>query len=148
MNTIECDAMRDLIPDLAAGRLSPARARAAEAHVAACADCAAERAIVDSVLRQRVEPPAGLDARVLAGLAAPRAPRVPVRLALAATIVVSIGAGAILWRSGGAPAPPPAESGTPAIVWPASDEPLLHGAPSLGDLSTEELETLLEEWDS
>lgn len=144
----ECERIRDLIPERVAGRLDAVRSAQVDAHIAACAECAAEYALVMTMRRHPVHPPAQLEARVLSALATPIHRR-PWSMAIAAGLTMAIGAAVILERTGRAPAPVPEEqTAGPVLIWPATEEPLMHGAPSLSELSVEELEALLEELDS
>lgn len=62
---MNCADVRDRLPELALGDLTPERRTAIEAHLAACEECAEERATVEALLRGRPEVPAGLETRIL-----------------------------------------------------------------------------------
>lgn len=68
--------IRDLLPEYAHGRLSAADRVAVEAHVAGCADCAAELSLVRAAASALSAAPATDVARIVAALPAP--PRRPV----------------------------------------------------------------------
>ena len=68
--------IRDLLPEYAHGRLAAAERVAVEAHVAGCADCAAELSLVRAVASALSAAPATDVARIVAALPAP--PRRPV----------------------------------------------------------------------
>ena len=67
--------IRDLLPEYAHGRLSAAERVAVEAHVAGCADCAAELSLVRAAASALSAAPATDVARIVAALPAP--PRRP-----------------------------------------------------------------------
>ncbi|MBV8295852.1 MAG: zf-HC2 domain-containing protein, partial [Acidimicrobiia bacterium] len=100
MNTLGCDGVRELAPELALGNL-PGHERAdVLRHLEHCADCQrlveelADAADALLLLAPEVEPPMGFEARVLAGFDAPvtrrRRPGVAV-LGVAAALVLAVG---------------------------------------------------------
>lgn len=64
MSGMDCEIVRDLLPEYARGRLDPVRSSQVEAHVAQCEDCAAELAMLNLLAEDAVVPPAGLADRV------------------------------------------------------------------------------------
>lgn len=69
MRATRCEAVRDALAALAAGRLDDGRTAAIEEHVASCAECAAERDLARALLASRVAAPAGLADRITRELA-------------------------------------------------------------------------------
>ncbi|GAA1023955.1 hypothetical protein Aple_091330 [Acrocarpospora pleiomorpha] len=102
--TPECAAVRELIPELAAGvAAGDERARALR-HLATCTDCHRELEaaafVVDELLplAPEVEPPPGFELKVLAALNPPRR-RWRGRLRLAAALVVAVALGGVgMWQ--------------------------------------------------
>ena len=149
MIDMSCGSIREAIPDYVASRLDAEALDAVEAHVDACADCAAELELVQAVYAGRPRVPAGLSARVRAAVEGDRATmqRPWWGLSAAAIIAVALGIGIISEPTGpGGDADVPGyayevEEGT---VW-ASDDGLVAGAPSLDLLSEEALLQLLDE---
>jgi anti-sigma factor RsiW len=156
MTMMQCETVRDLLPDHARAALAPAERQAVDAHIAACAGCAAEAALVALLARHPVVAPARLEARVLAAVRAPRPARTvwqPGRLALAASLVGALLTGGLLLRQGVSGPTPAVQTSLAedavragALTWLA--EPALSGGPALHDLSIDELETLLQELES
>jgi hypothetical protein len=99
-----CEAVRDLLPELAAGvAAGDARARAL-AHLAGCPDCRRELAELSAVVDELVqlaparEPSPGFESAVMAALAPrPRWRPNPVVLAAAAAVLGALLAGGITW---------------------------------------------------
>jgi hypothetical protein len=119
MKRLDCADLIDIAPELAAGSLCGEDRAAAIAHLARCPSCQQEvnalAAITDRllILSPAAEPPLGFEQRVLAALPAdlPPAPRprprrhlgqrVAVMLAAAAVLVLTTGAGALLYELAG-----------------------------------------------
>jgi hypothetical protein len=148
-----CKNVRDRLPDLMAERLDDAEAAEVRSHVALCKACAAELALVRSLAADVVTVPIDLEARVLLAVQRKRrnAWASPGRLAMAATVVFALVTASLIDQPGREPG---IESDTSVALavdealtasWPAADEPLLEAAPSLYQLSMEELEILLQE---
>jgi anti-sigma factor RsiW len=154
MNAIHCETVRDRLPDLVWGRLDGADTSVVDAHLATCAACAAERDLVDSLRERPVRAPFGLEQRVTRAVRAgrPRWRVSPTRLAMAATVVFALVTAGVLARVGIPGSGPDAGeestrvAGEEALLY--SGAPLMSSAPSLDDLSVEELETLLREMGS
>lgn len=156
-----CERIVDRLPALAAGRLVGSALDDVRQHVATCAACAQELALIRALAAHEVPVPDGLEARVRTALrSAPSGPRwaSPGRLAMAATVVFALVTAGLLNGRNGAdprvavdtPADVAAEEGEDlaAPPWPSVDEPLMRGGPALYQLSVDELETLLKELES
>lgn len=159
MNGYNCDTVRDLVPAFVRASLLPHEEAATEAHLEGCAECRHEVAIVRLIHATQPIVPAGLEARVLLAVRRPVAPRrwAPGRLAMAATVATALLGGTLALQRAGVipfPADNAASFGTvdasvvSALGWAAAEDPLLHGASAVPQLSVEELEILLAELDS
>ncbi len=73
MTNINCDEVRELLPELDAERLPPERAAPLHAHVSSCDGCRMEAALIARLRASAPMPPPGLEARVLHSLDALRA---------------------------------------------------------------------------
>jgi hypothetical protein len=153
MSEMNCEAVADLLPDWIADRLGPAEAARVDAHVRACADCAADAAVVRALRAARPAVPAGLSDRIAAGL---REDEVAVpaaggawsgwrRWATSAAAVLVLAVGTFVLRAGDPAAS--VDLGAVAVeesVWIA-DDGIVAGAPVLDGLSEDALAALLEE---
>jgi len=164
MSEGRCEHVRERIPDLVAGRLEPHEVGSVVEHIERCADCAAERSVVELLHAARPSVPEGVGERIRAGLAAgnPAARRPGTRspssgrstlpwwgLAAAAVAAVALGIGVQLQGPGPAGVSGPAVPGYVAEedggeVWLSGDGEVA-GAPVLDGLSDEELLLFLEE---
>jgi hypothetical protein len=149
MNPTRCAELADRLPDWAAARLPSAEAAEVGAHVATCADCAAQVTALRAVLAARPPVPADLAARIGAALRAEaepaRRPRHWAQWAGSAAAVLVLAVGTFVLRPENATEP--LELGTLTAdesVWIA-DDGIVAGAPLLDDLSDDALATLLEE---
>lgn len=147
MNNSDCGRLRELIPDVAAGRAEAATRALVEAHVADCGECALEFELAGVLYSARLRAPAGLADGVIAAVRRDR--RVPNRswwgLSAAAVAALAIGIGISSDPSVAVPvAPEYATELEEGDLW-SSDDGLLAGAPALDDLSDEALEALLDE---
>ena len=129
--------IRDLLPDYAGGSLTGEALSRVEAHVAGCADCAAEVDLLRAVRRAGPAAPAVDVARIVAALPAPTRARPRGRVAMwrvaAAVAVLAAGGVALrVVRDGGPPMPAHPDSaivsvaplaGTPAADSPAAFSP-------------------------
>jgi hypothetical protein len=124
-----CDQVRALIDDLAAGRLTGARREEALAHIAGCAECAADletkRALAGplAALPRSIEPPRDLWPAIAARTAPPSvsAPKHRPLLAIAAALALVAGSSAVtmlVMRDDG-PEPAPVAGTAPAPEAPA-----------------------------
>ncbi len=154
-----CQDVLDLLPDWAAGRLARDASHDEEsrvaAHLSACASCAAEAALLRSLLATRPEAPADLAPRLSAALRAQtpapahRSRRLRPAWALPAAAVLVLAIGTSVLRNRVAPTDADSALGEVAVVddagvWIAEDG-MVAGAPVLEDLSDEALAALLEE---
>jgi anti-sigma factor RsiW len=170
MNGEDCGIFRDLLPDFAASRLSAAQASQVEAHVARCDECAAELAVLNALGEGAIVPPPGLARRVrlaveaeLAG-AGPAAPQIRLRgarrswwrrfwapVAVLATAVAALivtravqpGAGSDPLDSAATLVANDTSVVAPFGDWPGADG-VVAGLAMVDDLSTEQLQTLLD----
>lgn len=145
MNSLNCEYVREIYPDVLNGTADAGTVATVRAHLAQCADCREEAALIDMLHGAPVIAPAGLNERVIAQLQRParRAPRVRY-LALAATVAAAVIGGAILFDAG-EPAAPPATDG---LGFVSVEDAMVSGTSSLKDLTVEELEQLLGEIES
>lgn len=171
MGSMSCEMVRDTLPALVATTLPAEPRRRLEEHLADCAACRAELALVTAVRSDRAKVPPGLHARVVTAVQRRRSPRrwAPTHLAVAASVALLLLTGALVARvlqttppsiRGATPAPAvatanaaPAVYGedvpaTSLIGWTSGGDPLLNGTPTLHELSVDELETLLAELES
>lgn len=156
MTTLNCAAVRDLLPEHAGGSLAAPAAAGVDAHLAVCTECGTEAALVALLARHPVIPPAGLEARIIGAVRRPPARRTfwaPARVALAATVAGALLTGDVLVRELGFRPVPSAQVSlaeeavqSGALTWLA--EPALSGGPALHELSVAELEALLLELES
>ena len=155
MSQMNCEQVRDLLPELVSGELETVTATSAHAHVISCADCTAELAIAQSIATTRVAIPAGLEQRVQLATANRRISYwTRGRMAAVATFAVAIIGGSALV------APyldSPTIDETPTVVnnipTPSAgffsvEDAFDSGAASLNDLTEEQLRQLLAELDS
>ncbi|CAN5761468.1 hypothetical protein BH23GEM10_BH23GEM10_10280 [soil metagenome] len=160
MSIYDCEAMRDLLPVFVHGESLPHERAAAELHLDVCADCAREAELV-RLLQHAFEPmPAGLETRVLNAVrAAPPGPTprfAPARLAMAATVALTLIGGAFALNYLRAPGGEPGQlltaefdlPGAALFGWVAYGDPMLHGGATLDELTVGELELLLAELES
>lgn len=176
MSTLDCERVRDRLPALLAGDVSGDEGGLLRAHLAGCAACRDDAAVVQLLARSAPQPPATLQAEVLAALRAEQAPRLRIvgpqraarapflvgarRWALAASVVVVAASAALLWRRAQTPQVPEAPAAalegatttedaaeSPLPEWPASRGVVAGGA-VLDDLSEAQLQALLKEMTS
>jgi hypothetical protein len=143
-----CAEVRELLPDHAAGRLGSVPARLVREHVSACAECAEELALISLLLDAAPSVPGGLSDRVVRAVTTRRRPahRPWWGLSAAAAAAVALGIG-IRSDQGGVPAPAGTDfaSEFEEGEFFVSDDAMLAGAPSLDELTDDELAELLEE---
>jgi hypothetical protein len=157
MTSMDCETTRDLLPLRLRSELLRHEATRVDAHVAACAECRADRALLEALARSAATVPAGLEQRVIAAVAAPVRHRwLPTGVAMAATLAAALIGGALLMQRAGYDLTPDGvpgglvfeESMTPAVSWVMHDDPLLDGGSTLQQLSVEQLELILAELES
>lgn len=173
----DCETIRDLLPGVISGSLSPEEAAAVEDHLASCQDCRQEFEVVRSVregLASYLAVPAGLEASIRARVreemgrsAVANIPESEGRrregrpafgrrpwarawvLSAAAVGILALGT-SLLWNGGG-PAVDPGLLEVASQEQPPEawlwDDGMVAGAPVFDGLSDEELEALLEEFE-
>lgn len=149
MNETQCDRVQERLPELAAGILPAGEADALRAHLDACDDCRDTWRLVTLLREGRPAAPADLASRIEGSVRFRRrsVSRPWWGLAAAAVAALALGIGVTADR-GATPDVPAFVAGTDeATLW-LSDDGLVAGAPTLGDLSDEALMTLLEEMGS
>lgn len=160
MSLYDCEAVRDLLPAFVRGEALPHEQAAVEVHLHVCADCASEEKLV-RLLRHAFEPlSASLETRVLTAVRAAPAKSTrrltPARLAMAATVALTLIGGALVVNSLRTPSAAPGQlltaeldlPGAALFGWVADGDPMLHGGATLDELTVEELEVLLAELES
>ncbi len=142
-----CETVREQLPELSAGLLSPTRVTEVERHLASCAECRAELELLALLRRARPEPPTPMAEGIMRALSERPAPasRPWWGLAAAAVAAVALGIGVLPSRTD-------RTGDVPSYVAAHGDDGLwlgedgtIAGAPALDALSEEELEALLEE---
>lgn len=163
----DCAFHADALAGLAGGRLDPRREARVREHLASCAACRDDLAVLTAIARAEAAPPAGLEARIrdavrqAAGSAAgpaggalgisrrrPGARWRPWSLPLAAAAALALAWVGLVDRSEPAAedAATLAAAYAPYGAWPA-EGPEVAGAPVLAELSAEDLELLLHRMD-
>jgi hypothetical protein len=143
---LNCEYVRDVYPDVLNQSTDVATATAVRAHIARCADCREESALIEQLHGVAVPVPGGLHERIMSELSRPAPRRFGMRhLAYAATIAAAAIGGSILLgqRDDSQPA---AEVGGLGFV--SVEDAMVTGTSSLSDLTIEELEALLGEIES
>src|SRR5688572_29860450 len=155
MSPMNCEHVRDLLPELISGQLDAVVANSARDHVAACAECRAELAIATSIAQSQFAVPVALEQRVRSAAANRRVSYWSRgRMAAVATFAVAIIGGSVLvapYLDTMTPPPIPTvvnnvEVGGAGFI--SVEDAFGSGAASLGDLTEEELKQLLAELDS
>jgi anti-sigma factor RsiW len=169
MSGVDCDRVRDLLPDYAQGRLAPVQANQVKRHVAQCDDCTVELAVLDVLGAGAVVPPPDLARRVeialdaeLAG-ASPGAPEIRLRRArrpwwrsfwTPAAVLATAAAAFMVTRAVDTASKDPLDSAATLVArdtavvapygdWPGADGEVA-GLAMLDDLSAQQLQTLLD----
>lgn len=155
---------RDLLPEYAHGALGAAEAERVRAHLAGCAVCREELALLAQVREAMTHGTARVDvAAIVAALPAPRGPvrRVAAshrwQYLAAAGLVLAVGSGVLWQRAPGEPAvrvadsslvrPAPRPELTPAQSLARPEDGIVFGG-GLSDLSLNDLQVLLGQMDS
>lgn len=152
---LNCEYVRDTYPDVLHGAVDDALAQRIRAHVAECAECRVEVALIDAIHAERLVVPPGLEQRT-AHAATARRPRWRVSastVAMAATLAAALIGGSLIMNSqNDQPAAVPAAAGrapnAAGIGAVGVDAAMMSGKSSLDDLSVEQLEKLLGEMQS
>jgi hypothetical protein len=145
-NTLHCGDVREVIPELVAGRLPAADAARAQGHLATCADCRAELDLVRLLYASRADVPASLVDRIMRDPIARRPARTWWGISAAAIAALALGIGVVSDDASapGAEVPAFVREAEEGEIW-LSDDGLVAGAPALDDLSDEALLQLLDE---
>ena len=148
MSQTECGSIRELIPDVVAGRVSVQGEEAVDAHVLTCAECRAELDLVRALRHTRPYAPKALADRVVRAVERDRRGlrRPWWGISAAAVAALALGIGVTSQSGGPAPLSVPdyAYEMEEGALW-SSDDGLLAGAPTLDELSDEALLELLDE---
>ena len=156
----DCEIIRDLLPELAAGSIAPEELGMVEAHLGSCPDCRMELDLVMALRGARPEVPPELEARIQARVREERARDVtpifrrPWRapawaLSAAAVVILALSTG-VIWNQRVLdvvqdPIVVASQDPLPeAWLW---DDGMVAGAPVFDGLSDEDLEALLEEFE-
>ena len=156
MREINCEHVRDVLPDLLSDRLDAVTTASLRAHIARCEECQTDYAVAARIADTRYRVPAGLEQRVIAASVGRRGFQwTRGRMAAAATIAVAVIGGStwlsqMLPRHGTNSAPMPVAETTaaPAAGFIGVDDAFVSGTSSLSDLTVEELQKLLVEMGS
>jgi exosome complex RNA-binding protein Rrp42 (RNase PH superfamily) len=143
MNNLNCEYVREVYPDVLNQTADAATVAAVRAHVARCAECRAETALIEQLHRAGVAVPAGLHERVVAQIKTSTTPRgLRVRhLAFAATVAAAVIGGTLLLD----PSTHSDEQSQAGLGFVTVEDAMVSGTSSLQDLTVEELEVLLGE---
>jgi anti-sigma factor RsiW len=148
MSLMRCDVVRDRLPDLVNGLLSADETAGLRAHLGGCGACSAELQLIDTLRRQEIVLPFGLEHRVMNAVRAgqPRRAWPVARLAMAATVVFAL-VTAVLLRLDGPSRPEQVADSADQSAWelPGPEQTTLSRVPALNNLSDEQLERLLRE---
>lgn len=143
---LNCEYVREVYPDVLNNTADAALKTAVRAHIARCADCRAEAALMDELHAVAVAVPSGLHERIVTGLSRPSPRRFGLRhLAYAATLAAAVIGGSILLNPG---EPTQPADTTQGLGFVTVEDAMLTGTSSLRDLTIEELEALLGEIES
>lgn len=152
MKPIDCAEAREAIPEVVLGLAGPAVSEAVEAHVEACPPCGEEFALVSVLATSRVEPSAGLVARIERAISFDRQAVQRPWWALTAAAVAALALG-IGFSSGDGlevAAPAYAMEADEAWAWGGGDEgsaELWAGGVLWDELSDDDLARLLDDLD-
>lgn len=153
MMKLNCEYVREVYPELLHQRLDPEIAESVRRHLAECAECRADAALMTGIFEAPVAVPAELEGRVLTHVRAQPAARQRSRhYLLAATIAAALLSGGLLMnrvqstRNSGPVVHNDADAGGLGVI--GVDQAMVSGKVSLQDLTVEELEQLLGEIES
>lgn len=146
MTLMDCATAREMIPDVAGGRLDAADTRAVERHASSCGDCRAELALARLLYASRASAPEGLrDQLVRANRRERRSIRRPWwGISAAAVAALALGIGITSRPAQEEPRTDVADAALETELWLGEDG-FLAGAPVLEALSDEALTDLLED---
>lgn len=171
MNPSDCETSRELLPELAAGTLSPSDSEGVRSHLSSCTQCSEELGLIQTLKESRPPVPNGLEAKIQARIreefgegaresaVRPEATVTPISgrrrmapswaLSAAAVAILALGIG-VIGNNGEMevlqdPIVVAAEDPLPeAWLW---DDGMVAGAPVFDGISDEDLEALLEEFE-
>jgi predicted anti-sigma-YlaC factor YlaD len=152
MMPLDCETVRDMLPARQRAELPSHEAARIDGHLAECAECDVVAGITGTLVRVTVPVPADLEARVLAVVGAPRRRSIPAWAGIAATVAATLVGGWLVLQWTGEPGTAGAgsvalEEAVPLMSWTVADDPLLRGGNTLQQLSVEQLELVLAEFD-
>ena len=146
MILVNCAKAKDLLPAFVRGDLADEEHRWTAEHVTVCVDCQQEAELLRRIRNDTMRVPVGLGSDIKDALA--REQKSPRWLlswpAAAAIIAVALGIGVVWERVRVLPEVGPLGREPFAVVWP-SDDADVAGAPSLEDLTDDDLTILFEE---
>jgi hypothetical protein len=171
MNPSECEIYRDLLPELAAGSLSPSDSEKLRIHLSSCTKCSEELGLLKTLRMSRPPVPQGLEDRIRARVreefgegtleqsGGRKTTVVPISsrrrlvptwaLSAAAVVILALGIG-VIGNNGELevvqdPIVVASQDPLPeAWLW---DDGMVAGAPVFDGISDEDLEALLEEFE-
>lgn len=142
---LNCEYVREIYPDVLNQTADASTVIAVRAHIARCAECRAEAALLEQLHGTAFAVPSGLPERIIGELTR-AAPRHRIRhFAYAATIAAAVIGGSILLSQRDR-AQPAAE--VEGLGFVSVEDAMVTGTSSLRDLTIEELEALLGEIES
>ena len=143
---LNCEYVREVYPDVLNQTADATTAIAVRAHIARCAECRADAALIEQLHGARLTIPDGLQERIVGALSRPAARRFGMRhFAYAATVAAAVIGGSILLNPRGRPQPAAQGEGLGFVT---VEDAMVTGTSSLSDLTIEELEALLGEIES
>lgn len=161
MMALDCEIVRDMLPARHRAELPSHEAARIDDHLAGCADCAVVADIIRTLVGTREAVPAHLELRVVTAVTTPARRWTPAWAGIAATVAAALlGGWLVLQLASGRTEPGHAGTGSaigaglvaledaaPVTSWTVADDPLLRGGGSLQELSVEQLELVLAEFD-
>jgi hypothetical protein len=143
---LNCEYVREVYPDVLNQTADMATATAVRAHIARCADCREEAALIEQLHGVAMPIPSGLHERIVSELSRPAPRRFGMRhLAYAATVAAAVIGGSILFGQRDDSRPVAEVEG---LGFVSVEDAMVTGTSSLSDLTIEELEALLGEIES
>jgi len=154
MSPTTCEWVRDRLPDRVAERLDGQERERLDAHLTDCPECREELALVRALRASRPEPSTALEQRVRSGLRSvpavgARTTARPWWMAAAAVLVLALGTGVVWDQLNVGSSDPEAvllADDLDSDLWPGG-ETMVAGGLVWEDLSDEELEALLEDFE-
>jgi hypothetical protein len=150
MSNMNCETVREWIPDYVSGRLDSLDETSTQSHLNVCDECAAEVALARLIFASRVEVPDGLANRVRDAVRRERTPVSRPWWGISAAAVAALALGIGISSDN----PDQIEISVPGYAYEIeegdmwlSDDGLIAGAPAFEGLSDEALLQLLDELD-